>query len=434
MSKKLELISYGPENTIGGNCLELILGKSNILFDCGVNYFPFADLPIPPWTLPEEWLSKIGFYPLFEEKKAKNINLLLLSHPHVDHYGSIPCLLKSFNLKAMWCGDFALYKINRFLYGFFKKEHKIMKKFESVIHPDVNTLVSGSFMRDVRIYPIKVDHSTLDCYGFLVRTRDYNIFYTGDFESPVTSSWGARNGYFLYKSGSRLEKFKINLLITEGTLLGQSSKGIGELEVKKLIKETINLTIGPVVIVVSTSNLKRIKTILDTVPQLRKIYVSSYFANNVPIDRLNISKDSLQRIVVCKDGVKITDLDDAPPFSDTVVLLGLEEVFSQWHLSLLTKNEKLWARPSTYILSVDVQYQIYHNKILEILTDFLRKNGINIVEAHARGHIDTLDLIKLVEELNPSVIIPIHTQHPEYLKKYFPTQTIIPKQCIPIIL
>jgi ribonuclease J len=432
MSKKLELISYGPEKSIGGNCLELMLGKFNILFDCGVNYFPFADLPIPPWTLPEEWLSKIGFYPLFEEKKTKDINLLLLSHPHIDHYGSLPYLLKSFNLKTMWCGNFTSYKVNKFLYAFFKKEHKIIKKFEDIIHPNIDTLISGSFMRDVKIYPVEVDHSTLDCYGFLVHTQDYNIFYTGDFERLLTSNWEIRDGYFLYKPGS--EKFKIDLLITEGTLLGQSSKGIDELRVKELIKETINLTIGPVVIVVSTSNLKRIKTILETIPRPRKIYISSYFANSVPIDHLIIPKDSLQRIVICKDGVKITDLNDAPPFSKTVILLGLEEVFSHWHLSLLTKNEKIWARPSTYILSVDVQYQIYNNKVLQILTDFLRKNGINIVEAHARGHIDTLDLLKFIEDLNPSAIIPVHTQHPEFLKKYFPSQTIIPKQCIPITL
>ena len=45
---------------------------------------------------------------------------------------------------------------------------------------------------------------------------------------------------------------------------------------------------------------------------------------------------------------------------------------------------------------------------------------------HASGHLSQNDLIKVIDEIDPDKIIPIHTQHPEWFRATFPKTVTIP--------
>lgn len=45
---------------------------------------------------------------------------------------------------------------------------------------------------------------------------------------------------------------------------------------------------------------------------------------------------------------------------------------------------------------------------------------------HASGHLSQNDLVKIIEEIDPDKIIPIHTQHPEWFRATFPKTVTIP--------
>jgi ribonuclease J len=45
---------------------------------------------------------------------------------------------------------------------------------------------------------------------------------------------------------------------------------------------------------------------------------------------------------------------------------------------------------------------------------------------HASGHLSQNDLVKVIEEIDPDKIISIHTQHPEWFKTTFPRTVMIP--------
>jgi ribonuclease J len=47
---------------------------------------------------------------------------------------------------------------------------------------------------------------------------------------------------------------------------------------------------------------------------------------------------------------------------------------------------------------------------------------------HASGHLSQEDLVKIVEEIDPDTIIPIHTQHPEWFKAIFLKTMTIPAE------
>ncbi|MFA5868828.1 MAG: MBL fold metallo-hydrolase RNA specificity domain-containing protein [Candidatus Bathyarchaeia archaeon] len=46
---------------------------------------------------------------------------------------------------------------------------------------------------------------------------------------------------------------------------------------------------------------------------------------------------------------------------------------------------------------------------------------------NASGHLSQSDLIKVVDEIDPDKIIPIHTQHPEWFKDTFSETVTIPE-------
>ena len=45
---------------------------------------------------------------------------------------------------------------------------------------------------------------------------------------------------------------------------------------------------------------------------------------------------------------------------------------------------------------------------------------------HASGHLSQNDLVKVIDEIDPDKIIPIHTQHPEWFRATFPKTETIP--------
>jgi mRNA degradation ribonuclease J1/J2 len=45
---------------------------------------------------------------------------------------------------------------------------------------------------------------------------------------------------------------------------------------------------------------------------------------------------------------------------------------------------------------------------------------------HASGHLSQEDLTKVIDDIDPDKIIPIHTQHPEWFKETFDKTIIIP--------
>jgi len=40
-------------------------------------------------------------------------------------------------------------------------------------------------------------------------------------------------------------------------------------------------------------------------------------------------------------------------------------------------------------------------------------------EIHVSGHCEREDLKRIIEEANPEVLIPVHTEHPELMKQMF---------------
>lgn len=88
MSSKLTLTFHGAAKTVTGSCMELELGGSRILVDCGL-YQGSRSL---------EALNHGAF--AFEPDR---VDAVILTHAHIDHCGLLPKLVKQGFVGPIWC-------------------------------------------------------------------------------------------------------------------------------------------------------------------------------------------------------------------------------------------------------------------------------------------------------------------------------------------
>ena len=65
----------------------------------------------------------------------------------------------------------------------------------------------------------------------------------------------------------------------------------------------------------------------------------------------------------------------------------------------------------------------------------LEPYGIPSYRVHASGHATPHDIINFIEEVKPKILIPIHTEHPEFFRKLFQDskiQVILPIKNQPV--
>ena len=65
------------------------------------------------------------------------------------------------------------------------------------------------------------------------------------------------------------------------------------------------------------------------------------------------------------------------------------------------------------------------SKPLNKLRSFFEEKNVRVEYLHTGGHTKIQDLIKLAEALNPSTVIPIHSDHAEKYKDNFPNVTLL---------
>eukprot|EP00003_Mantamonas_plastica_P027016 TRINITY_DN568_c1_g1_i2.p1 TRINITY_DN568_c1_g1~~TRINITY_DN568_c1_g1_i2.p1 ORF type:complete len:158 (-),score=44.22 TRINITY_DN568_c1_g1_i2:21-467(-) len=76
---KLEIMPIGAGNEVGRSCVILKFKGKTLMFDCGVH----------------PGLSGMNALPYFDEIETSEVDLLLVTHFHLDHCAAVPYLLEN---------------------------------------------------------------------------------------------------------------------------------------------------------------------------------------------------------------------------------------------------------------------------------------------------------------------------------------------------
>ena len=486
---------YDGANTIGGNKIYLEENRKGVFLDFGMNFKKYG-------SYFQEFLSSRGIRGIYDlvqlnlipklniyrkdliptdfdvSKFPKlNLNAILLSHAHMDHFGNIGLLNPEYPIIAspstlmllkgiLDCStpilgsDVAYYSIKRH-----KKDGRILEtdrnkdigrdfictesfseKFTDFMATSVKgrkTFEKGNvshlkdYPSDYEITAFEVCHSIFGATAYLI-SGDVTIAYTGDFRLHG-------------KKGKMSEKFIIqakdaSILIIEGTRTAKEDINESEDLVYDNCRRTAELAKGLIIADFSARNFERLE-------------IFQKISNKVGRSLVISSKDAyLLNALEKADGIKRT--------KDTFVYGELRASQRYWEDRFLKEEfdiqyidpKKISKEPENFLICfslfdmknlLDIKPQagtyIYSSSEAfeeESEFDFVRLNnwlkyfgfrvyGFEIVEEedkikpkfmkgfHASGHASKRDIRWAIEKIDPDIIIPVHTDNPSWFSENF---------------
>jgi ribonuclease J len=420
----MKIIIHRGTHEIGGSCVEIQSKKSRILIDIGMplvkkegdrfNFKEHENTPGPELVKEKVLPDIVGVYAWDTDKKM--IDGVLISHPHIDHYGFFRYLNKDI---CFYLGE-ATKKIIDLTVIFTTIRGSI-----SNYHP----IESGKsfYCGDFKIMPYLMDHSAFDSYAFLVEADGKSLIYSGDFREH-----GRKQKAFQWFLDHAPEN--IDVLFLEGTVLDRGLKGKGIKEFKseteiedetvKLLKASKNMTL----LYFSAQNIDRLVSFYRASLKTGKIFAIDFYTANI----LGYLKDYARIPYPSKNYPNIRVFF---PYwlCRRITQQGRQELMYRYKGYKITRKEisdrsgeiMMMVRPSmlkdlrsieniegaTFIYSLWEGY--LPDDALQKMMKFIKKKKMKFYQVHTSGHAEIDTLKKVVKKLKPRKIIPIHTFHPD---------------------
>ncbi|MDD5500050.1 MAG: MBL fold metallo-hydrolase [Candidatus Nanoarchaeia archaeon] len=487
------LTFYGGINTIGGNKILLEDEGARIFLDFGMNFAEHAEfftefMPARKCNSIND-LVLLGLLPglkgVYRKDYCKHMKIdyaaengvdgVLITHAHIDHVGythflrkNIPvwvspeskAIMKMFDIAGS--GGFTEYCKFNPTFEFIKKKNSTeLKRRTAKDGIEERAVKTFEFektfkIKHLEITPYRVDHSLPGASGFIIKTSKGNIVYTGDLRFH-----GRHKEWTEYFAQKAKESKPICLLI-EGTRIKEKesrTEKCVEDESNKLIKKCKELVIANFPIR-DTDRMLTFYNIAKT--NNRKLVIEPRQALLLDLLRaegvheLPSSDDENIRIFFAKKSWGLIGKEDIPKEE-------WEKDYSAWEKEYIHRKNIITAEQINKEQEKCVLFMNYFqfNNLIDIMP---KKTSIHIRsicepfndemvldekrinnwlkkfnlypqhKIHASGHASGAKLIEMAKEINPELLIPIHTEHAEIYKKEFPKITKIIKKGEKIIL
>ncbi len=393
---------YRGTKEIGGTCIELTAQNGKKLW---------IDLGLP--------LDKTN--PNVDYVKENKPDALLISHPHLDHYG----LMEFVNQDTpVYIGSVSRELINApriFLdFPFIKKDFRIIEPWKPFVIADT-----------FKITPHLVDHSSPEAFAFLIEADEKRIFYSGDFRATGRKK-------ILFENLIKNPPSNIDLLLLEGTMIERENKGYKneeeiEIALTGIFKNQKNISI----VISSAQNIDRFVSVVNACKRTgKKVVIDIY--NAWVLEKVKEKSPKLptiewKEVLVYKSKSQFEKIsnDEYADFRNRISENSIEnKVFtnpsnyvyfmrcpSEKFLEALKNKDKINLIYSQWDGYLKEEYKMYFtetiNKIKANEIDF------NYKPIHTSGHATIKDLLIFSHALKPQKIVPIHTQYPQKMKEEF---------------
>lgn len=393
-------------NQIGGCITEISSKEAKIIIDFGSNLQDINSEISEETPLIDGLTSGI-----------KSYDAVFITHNHNDHIGMISHVMPEIPVYVEKTSK----KIYDILNDFTKLELK---------HNTIDMIAENSvIIKDIRVTPYIVDHSAYNSLMLLIESNGKKILHTGDFRNH------GYKGRFLNETLQKIGK--IDVLVTEGTSF--SRKEIINKTEKKLSEESIKVMkkYNQVFVLQSGTNIDRITTMYKAAIKTNKIFVEDIFIANIAI----LTKPSIpnpitfdhvytyvpQNRYLSKDKDFIKKYVEPFNQKNAISKIFYNDYVMNVRTSMISDLKKF--KEKGLINNACLIYSMWegYKKKTEFKSflDKVSELGIDIVDLHTSGHADILAIKKVIEQLRPSIVIPIHTINKLKIKELFNNSVIL---------
>lgn len=381
----MKIIIHRGSHQIGGIAVEIKTDSTRIIIDMGDEL-----------TMDNSYEPKPLNISGVTDENGK-CDAVLFTHYHGDHTGQLPNIRKDI---PIFMGSLTK---DILLAATHNAEQETINRIKSA-----KTFEAGEkfSIGDINITPYVIDHSACDSYMFLIEADSKRILHTGDFRT---------HGFRGKAVPEILRSFikKVDVLITEGTNISRENKEIiTERHLQNKVKEYMK-EYKYVFAYTSSTNLERICGFAKAVPQGKYFICDEY-----QYKLLDIIEDHLGKFSDLYRNIKkiIYGNNLITKFQDRGFLMMVRD--NSMFRKIIPQFDK---NKSIMLYSMWDDYRTHPESTIP---EFLALTG-KWEYLHTSGHAYVEDIKEMVKIINPSYIIPIHTDIPEIMLNLFPDKNII---------
>lgn len=389
---------------IGGTCIEIESAGKRVVLDIG-----------QPLDCPDAELADMPNVPGLE-KPDLSLLAIILSHPHLDHYGLA----------------FRAPPTTTFLMG--EAAERILAAaavftpsggtFSHVIHlADRAPLALGPF----QITPFLMDHSAYDSYALLIESDGKRIFYTGDLR-------GHGRKAALFERLIADPPKDVNALIMEGTTIRRLGTEEGfptESEIEERFVRIIRQTKGIALVWCSGQNIDRLVTAYRATKRSNRQFIMDMYTAHVlkATGNPRIPQADWKDVRVFLPEFQKNRIKRRRAF-DVSDQYRDYRIHSKQLAGVASRSVMLF-RPS---MQQDVEsaacidgacliYSMWHDYLedekLKPFLAWLDTRNIGLHECHTSGHASLRDLRRLRDAFGSAIAVPVHCAEPDVFSKVF---------------
>ncbi|PLX26101.1 ribonuclease J [Candidatus Parcubacteria bacterium] len=391
-SKNLRIIPLGGCEEVGRNMTVFEYDGDIVILDMGIQ-FPEEDMPGIDYIIPNT---------RYLQGKEKNIKGVVFSHGHLDHIGAAPILLEKLGNPTIVGRDLTLALI-RHKQDDYKKG--TAKKLKSIRIKGINDVLK---MGKFTIKFFQVEHSIMDAVGVIIETPNGTVIHPGDWTLERDKKGKPTVDY---KHLSKLKAPTVLMLESLGVM--HETHGGSYEEMYKNLQSILAKAPGRIIIGTFSSQLERIKWVLDAAQKLgKKVALDGYSMKmNVEMARklgyIKINKSVL---------IDIRHADKYPDNKVVVMCTGAQGEENAVLMRIVNKQHRTieLRKKDTVIFSSSVIPG--NERSIQRLKDNVYRQCDNVIhgeimDVHVSGHATREDILEMIRQINPTYFVPVYANH-----------------------